>query len=188
MRILKISVITLLVSAGLAVLPNRAAASDFEVSLGFSFNRSNYSDDNFSWNRRWGASVSYELSSLTEIEFSFQDVVDRTSFAGYEDTKFHDQIFSVSWVQNLLSRNFAVQPYVKAGVGQLNRDAEGSYWYGGGPPSRVDSVTGVAAAGFRVFVTRTFAIRAEATSYLAGGSIVTWKDNAAVTFGISAKL
>ena len=115
----------------MSIAPEKAAAKGLEVSFGFSFNRSNYSDTNFSWNRRWGASLGYELTELTELELSFQDVVDRTSFAGYEDTRFHDQIFSINWVQNLLGKNAGIQPYAKVGVGQLNRDAEGSYWYGG---------------------------------------------------------
>jgi hypothetical protein len=119
------------------------------------------------------------------VEISFQDVVDRTRIANFEDTTFHDQIYSASWIQTLTGQNFALQPYVKAGVGQLNREATGSYANGVAPPSRVDSVTGVMGVGLRIYVTRTFAVRSEATSYLAGGSIRTWKDNLSTTIGAS---
>jgi hypothetical protein len=40
-------------------------------------------------------------------------------------------------------------------------------------------------AGLRIYLTRAFAIRVEGTSYLEGGSLPTWKDNIAATFGIS---
>lgn len=164
-----------------------AQAESIEASAGFSFNRSNYSEGNYSWNRRWGGSIGYKFSPVSSIEFAIQDVMDRTRIAGYEDTSFHDQIYSVNWVQNLFT--FAsVQPYFKIGGGQLNREASGSYANGASPNPRTDSVTVVLGLGTRIYITRGFGIRAEATSYLTGGSIATYKDNVGLTIGATFAL
>lgn len=164
-----------------------AEAGAFEVSLGFSFSRSNYgSEYNYSWTRRWGASLGYEFNEKSQIEFAYQDLTDRTFIEGYQDTVFWDRVYSVNWVQSLLGKAYAFQPYFKAGVGQLNRDATGTY--GGGasaPVAQVDSITGVLGAGFRLYFTRTIAFRAEATSYLTGGALSTWQDNWSTSLGLS---
>ncbi|NDD93118.1 hypothetical protein EBZ37_13690, partial [bacterium] len=83
--------------------PQPTQASAIEASAGFSFNRSNYGSGNYSWNRRWGASVGYKFSPVSSIELAVQDVVDRTLIVGYEDTRFHDEIYSLNWVQNLFT-------------------------------------------------------------------------------------
>jgi hypothetical protein len=174
------------VGAALTVmLPRPAAAGNFEYSFGFSFNRSNYSDSNFSWSRRWGTSLGYRFNDRSEVEFAYQDVVDRTRIIGYEDTNFHDQIGSFNLVQNLLDKNAPIQPFVKVGIGQLNRSASGNYAGGASPPSELDSITGVLGVGLRLYLTRSFALRFEATSYLSGGAIRTWKDNIGAQFGTS---
>jgi hypothetical protein len=51
------------------------------------------------------------------------------------------------------------------------------------PPRRLDSLTVVLGAGMRLFIIKNFAIRSEATSYLTGGSIRSYKDNVAVNIG-----
>ena len=169
----------------LSVFSRQAQAGSFEASAGFSFNRSRYSDDSYSWSRRWGSSLGYHFSDRTELEVAFQDIVDRTKIVGFEDTTFHDTIFSVNWVQGLVGKDWAVQPYVKVGVGQLNREATGSYANGVSPPTIVDSLTGILGAGARIYITRTFAIRTEVSSYLEGGKIKTWQQNIGVTAGLS---
>lgn len=177
---------------GIAVLAlglsGQAHAGGFEISLGGSFSKSTYTAGNYAWTRRLGGSIGYEFMDRSEIEYAFQDIVSRTLIQDYEDTTFHDQIFSLSWIQYLLGRNAPVQPYVKAGIGQLNREATGQYAGGASPARRVDAVTGVIGGGVRIYVTRTFAIRVEASSYLEGGQIATWRDNSAVTVGASIQL
>jgi hypothetical protein len=168
-----------------SIVPQRALGGAVEISVGGSYNRSSYSGGNYSWTRRWGASFGYHLTELSEIEVGYQDIVERTQIVGYEDTTFHDQIYSVNWVQGLLGKDWAVQPYAKAGVGQLNRDATGTYASGGSPPVLFDSLTGILGAGTRIYFTRSFALRVEATSYLTGGDINTWQDNFALTAGLS---
>lgn len=160
--------------------------ANFEASFGFSFNKTNYGEGNYNWTRRYGLNLGYNLTELTQIEAAYQNVRDRTKIEGYEDTTFDDEIFSLNWLQTLMPKSSPVQPFTKLGIGQLNREASGNYVGGSSPPRIVDSVTGILGAGVRVYLTRTFAIRTECTSYLQGGQIRKWKDNIGVTFGISA--
>ncbi len=157
---------------------------DYDISTGLSFNRVQYAANSYSWTRRWGGSVGINFSASSGIELSLQDLTERTYIPGYEDTTFHDQVMSVNWVQQLIGRGHALQPYVKVGVGQLNREGSGTYANGTGPGAS-GSLTAVTGLGMRVYLTRSFAIRTEATSYLTGGNIQTWRDNVGVTFGTS---
>jgi len=168
------------------LFPERALAGVFEISAGASFSRSVFGDaNNYSWTFRWGGSVGYELNEKSQIELAFQETTDRNFIADYEDTSFVDRVYSVNWVQSILGRNAVFQPYLKAGLGQLNRDATGTYGGGSVPITRVDAVTGVLGAGFRLYFTRTIALRGEATSYLTGGVLSTWQDNWGSSLGLS---
>ncbi len=179
----------LVVLAVAMLIGSPAEAGQVEISTGLSYSRSNYNERDFSWTRRWGASFGYHLNEMTEFEIAFQDVVDRTKIENYEDTTFHDRIYSANWVQALTGRSTAVQPYFKLGIGQLNRDAAGTYQGGlSRPPTSVDSLTGILGAGMRVFFTRSIAFRCEGTSYLTGGHIGTWRDNFSINFGFSLVL
>ncbi|MEV9259187.1 hypothetical protein AB0147_30040, partial [Klebsiella pneumoniae] len=95
---------------------------------------------------------------------------------GIEDTTFHDQIYGVNWVQSLMDKNFPIQPYFKVGIGQLNREASGTYAIGASPPSILDEVTGILGVGMRIYLTRSIGLRGEFTTYLSGGNINTWRD------------
>jgi len=174
--------LALLIALG---VPDSAHAGAFELGFGFFFTRNDYGDGNFSWDRRWGSSFGYHFNEHNEVELAFQDEYTRNLISGLEDTAFHDRVISLNWVQSLLGKDYAVQPYLKLGVGQLIRDASGSYATGIPVPEEVDSLTGVLGAGMRIYLTRTFALRAEATTYLVGGSLRTWKDNYGVQFGAS---
>ncbi len=185
MNRIEILLVVWIVGLVFAFMPKEAGAGAFELSSGFSFSRSNYTESNFNWSRRWGFGFGYYFSEHSELEFAFQDAVERTKILGYEDTTFHDQIYSLNWVQGLLGKNFPIQPYIKIGIGQLNRDGNGTYLGGITPPLKVDSLTGVLGAGLRLYLTKTFGIRFEGTSYLAGGSIKNWEDNIALSSGIS---
>lgn len=176
---------TILLVALLTLLPGKSVAGVFEFSLGFGFNRSKYTEDDFSWRRRYTASLGYHFTSLSGIELSYQNITERTLITSYQDTTFKDQVYSLSWVQALLEKQHRFQPFFKIGIGQLNRDAVGEYAGGGVPPAQVDSVTAVGAVGLRAFFSQQFALRMEATTYLTGGSVRTWKDNIAINLGVS---
>ncbi|MBL7713980.1 MAG: outer membrane beta-barrel protein [Bdellovibrionales bacterium] len=164
-----------------------AHAGVVELSTGFSYSRSNYAAGSYTWNRRIGGSVAYHFSATSGIEWAFQMIVDRTVIANgtLQDTTFNDRVYSLNWVQSFLPRESVFQPYVKIGIGQLNRDAEGTYSGGVSPPARLDALTGVVGMGFRLYLTKTFAIRGEATTYLQGAELRTWQDNLGFTLGTS---
>ncbi len=170
------------------IVPRQSLAKGgyFEVSLGGSYSRSNYSDTDYEWTRRLSASIGYHFNDISEIEISYQDTMSRTHILNYADTTSFDKVYSANWVQAFSGRNFPLQPYLKVGVGQLNREVQSSYSSSPVTGVKMDSVTGVAGAGLRVFLGKNFAIRSEVTSYLAGGSIRNWNKDLGVTVGLSA--
>lgn len=157
----------------------------WEMSLGFSYSRKNYSPSDYESTRRWGATLGYMFLNRSEIELAYQNVIDRRFIKDYEDTVSYDQVYSVNWVQNIFGRESSVQPYFKVGVGQINRRNTGTYSNGYVPPREIDVVTVVLGTGLRIFITRSLALRGEATSYLTGGDIKTWQDNVSTTVGAS---
>ena len=175
-------ILLLLVSV---LAPEDSHAGLFELSGSFSFNRTNYSSESFAWNRRWSGGIAYHFSDRSGVEASFQSIVSRVLISGVQDTTFNDKIYSINWVQSILGKRYMFQPYFKVGLGQLNRDATGSYSGGGSPPRQLDSLTVILALGTKLFVTKRIAIKGEATSYISGGSIGTWKDNISINFGAS---
>jgi hypothetical protein len=162
-----------------------AQAGLFEWSLGLNYGRTEYAGGSYTTQKRYGTSVGYNFSELSQIEFSFQEVLDRQKFVNFEDSTYHDRIYSFNWVQSLLPREAKLQPYFRGGIGQLNREANVRDFLGRSQRSQIDSITGVVGAGLRIFFTRELAFRMEGTSYLTGARLSTWRDNFAVTFGAS---
>ncbi len=169
----------------LALIPENAKAGLFEISFGFSFSRTNYSEVDFTWNRRWSASAGYYFTTTSSVELSFQSVTTRTYVSNLQNTVFKDKIYSLNWVQSFLSRKSPIRPYFKFGLGQLDRTATGSYSGGGTPPAELLALSIVMSLGLKWFVLRNFAIKMEGTSYLPRGSMRTFGDNFAVQFGTS---
>jgi hypothetical protein len=183
---------TILVVGSLLVgslgMTSPAHAGLLELSGAFSFSQSSLGKTGTQWTRRWLGSVGYYFFGLSEIEFAVQDVMYRTKIDNVEDTSFHDRIYSVNWVQSLAPRSSFLQPYFKVGVGQLNRNATGSYWTGDAPDPVFDSLTAVLGAGLKIQIFRALNLKAETTTYLTNGAISTWKDNVYVNFGVSLYL
>jgi len=169
----------------LVFISRPAWAGIIELSGAFAYSSSAYGSTGLQWKRSWQASVGYYLSDLTEIQVSAEDVVNRAQLVNIEDTTFHDQIYSVEVVQALLPKSLGFQPFVKGGIGQLTREASGNYAGGLAPPILMGSLTGIVGAGVRVFLSRQFSLKGEATSYLKDGLISTWQDNFGVHFGFS---
>jgi hypothetical protein len=171
----------------LSVLEMPAWSGMMELSGTFSFSQSNYGNNNYAWSRRWGASLGYYFFALSEIEFSVQDILYRTRI-GTEDTTFHDQVYSIDWVQSLAPKSSGFQPYLKVGVGQLNRESSGTDSFGNQLPVIYDALTVVGGAGLRIFILRTLAIKMEGTTYLLGGVLSTGKENFSINGGVSIYL
>ncbi len=159
-----------------------AQAGAFEVGGGFSLNRSNFANDSFTWTRRYTATIAYYITQDSQIEFMFQDTTTKTFVPGVQNIKFHDTVYSLDFVYYLFGSSM-FSPFFRGGIGQLNRDATGSYEGGYSPPGTVDTVTGILGGGLRVRVSQRVAFKTEVNSYLTGGAIGTWQDNIAFSFG-----
>ena len=178
-----LSIICLLL--GWVMSPDKSTeAGQFEFGISVSYYQSNVADTSQTWSRRWSANISYTLFSATALEFEFQDVFNQTIVPGFQDTTVQDRILSLNWVQGLVPPDFRVQPYIKIGVGQLNRDLLATYTTMVAK-AQIDSITAVLTAGLKFFISRRISITAEATSYLSNGIIDTWKDNLGANVGVS---
>jgi hypothetical protein len=167
--------------SALSALP--ASAGFWEISSGLNYSRSEYEGGSYAWSRRLGGSFGYNFNDSSTIEFAYQKSYERNHFQGYEDSVYDDQVYSVNWVQNIFSKESVVQPYVKLGVGQLVRNASISDSLGRSSVQKLSQVTGVLGAGIKFYLTKTFAIRMEGTSYLSEGKLNTWQNNFGLTFG-----
>jgi hypothetical protein len=157
---------------------NEAQAGLLEVSGGYSYSQGIYQGFGSTWSRRYSLSVGYFFLEGSEIEFSLQDVLNRTEILNIEDATFHDKIYSIDWVQMFLSKEFFIQPFLRLGLGQLDRAASGSYLGADVTVDHYSTFTTVGGIG----------VRLEGTSYCVGGDLSTWKDNFAVHGGISLYL
>lgn len=129
--------------------------------------------------------MGYYLMELTELEFSAADIFNRTVIPSEQDIAVHDQLYSLNLVQALLPKSWGFQPYVKVGLGQLIRELSGNYADGTSLESISGSLSGILGAGLRLYVSRDFSIRSEATTYLTAAAISSWQDNLAFSVGLS---
>ena len=185
MNNIKYLVVIFFVVIVLCMQPKQALSGFFEASTGWNYQRSEYSANSYSWERRYGFSLGYNFGDQSVIEFAFQDSYTKNRIENFEDSTYHDQVYSVNWVQNILSREHIVQPYFKLGVGQLNREATVVDSLNRSQVIEQDSLTAVIGVGMRIFLTKRFAIRGEGTSYLNGAKLRTWRDNFGLTAGVS---
>ena len=156
-----------------------------EFSGAFSYNRSNYGDQSYSWSRRITFGFGYYFWGESELEFEVQDILNRMAIPNVEDTSFEDQVYSINWIQGLAPSEFWIKPYLKLGVGQLNRTASGTYADGSSPPAIYDTITGVAGAGIKLRVYHALSIKIEGATYLIDGVLSTAKDNFSINSGLS---
>jgi hypothetical protein len=157
----------------------------FDISFGFGYNTQSIGNGSFAINKRIGGSVGYFIFPVTEVELAYQYSVERTKILNFQDTTFYDSVFTGNVTQYVFPKHWPVQPYLKLGLGQLNRIAEGSYAFGAAPAAELASLTVVMGFGVRFYITRFIAVRTELTSYLAGGAISTFTENMAVNMGLS---
>ena len=162
-----------------------ARADYWELSAGANYSKSTFSGGSYSWNRRLGFSIGYNFTDSSTIEVAYQKSYEQDHYEGFEDSYFDDQVYSANFVWNILGKNAQIQPYLKAGFGQLNRHAYVRNSAGQTQDTDLGQLTEVAGAGLKFYLTKTFAIRAEGTTYLTSGKIGTWKDNFGATFGVS---
>lgn len=174
-------ILSLVMSAPVLYVP-KGLAGVFEIGSAFAFQRSNFSETSYTWTRRYSFSFGYYFTQDSQVAFVFQDSTTRTFVQQVQDVSFHDQVYSIDLSYYLLKEQDPFRPYFKLGIGQLNRDATGTYEGGYAPPGRVDQITGIIGLGVKLRASERLGFKAEASSYLTGGAIGTWKDN--LTFSV----
>jgi outer membrane protein W len=165
-------------------MAQQSFAGVYEVGGSFSWNRSNYNAGSYTWSRSYGLSLGYYFTQDSEVQFSYQDTTNKTFVEGVQDTTYRDRVYSINLVYHFMEEQSSFRPFVRLGVGQLNRDATGTYSAAGYyAPGRLDTVSVIGGLGFKLKLTDKIAIKTEATSYLTGGSIGSWQDNLTFNFG-----
>jgi hypothetical protein len=167
----------------LLVAGSTANAGVFELGGGYSYRHSSYNNGSFTSTTTWNASFGYFFTQDSQVEFLYSDSSNTDFVTGVQDIHYRDRVYSLNFVYHLLSETAQIRPFFRAGVGQLNRDATGTYTGGFSPPGRLDQVTVVGGFGLKAKISSRLGLRAEMTSYLTGGSVSTWKDNIAVLAG-----
>ena len=161
-------------------------AGVFELGSGWSYRRSSYNSGSYTSMTSWNASLGYFFTQDSEVEFLYQDSSNSEYVPSIQDLQYRDRVYSLNFVYHLLPEGSSFRPFFRAGLGQLNRDATGTYFGGSGsyhPPGRLDQVTVIGGIGFKARLTSQVGLKAEATSYLTGGSISTWQDNVVISVG-----
>lgn len=165
-----------------------ASASYVELSAGFFFHQTNYGGPSYRWTRQWNSAAAYHFFGHSGLEFSFYDIYELTKVDGVQDTWIHDQLYSINWIQSLVPEDFIFQPYVRTGIGQLNREQGGEYIFDDqtvSPARRKDAITVVLGGGAKIFLMKRMALRFDVTSYLDAGRISSYRDNIRTTVGTS---
>ena len=159
----------------------------WEVSLMGSFSRSDYGNGSYSKNRRYSGSISYYLTTTTEIEASYNDA---RSFYNYEPsphqtTDTWDRSLSLSVIQSLVPGNAILQPYLKGGGAQINRVESSTYNGVHQPDSTLKQPSAVLGAGVRISILHPLSIKFELTTFMPNFHISALKDNYDWEAGIS---
>jgi hypothetical protein len=160
-----------------------ASAGVFELGGAFSYQRSNYNAGSYSIVKSFSTSLGYYFTEDSELEFMYQDTNTRNYVKDAQDITYRDRTYSMNLLYYLFDKETAIRPYFRVGLGQLNRDATGSYAGGYAPPGRLDQVSVIGGIGLKMRISNRFGFKAEATSYLTGGNISTWQDNVLLNFG-----
>ena len=160
-----------------------ASAGVFEVGGTFSYSQSSYNSGSYSWTRTWAGNFGYYFTKETEVEFVYSDATTKNFVAGAEDLTYRDRTYSLNILLHFMSEESTFKPYLRGGVGQLNRDATGTFNGGYSPPGELDQITVIGGAGLKMKLYSNFGLKAEVTSYMVGGNISTWKDNISLNVG-----
>lgn len=180
-KVLGLSFLLALILSVLGTIP--AHAGVFELGGSFSYHRSNYNSGSYNQTQTWTGSLGYYLTQESEIEFMYSDTITRSFVANIQDLTYHDRMYSLNLLYHFFDPQAQFKPYLRSGIGQLNRDATGTYSSGARPVGRLDQVTVVLGFGVKFRITSQLGLKAEATSYMAGGAVSTWKDNIALSVG-----
>ncbi len=175
------AILLLLIGLGFSWVPVYAGV--FETSAGYSVHHSSYNGGSYTTGSSLTGSFGYYFTQDSEVEFSYQDSNTQEFVPSVQDIHYRDRVYSLNLMYHFANEGAPIRPYVRFGVGQLNRDATGSYQGGYSPAGRLDQVTVIGGLGVKAKISTRFGIKAEGTTYLSGGNISTWQDNFNISVG-----
>ena len=177
---MKFKIIFLLMIGFAQSLPSQAGV--FDLGGGFAYQHNSYNGGSYTWTKTFTASLGYYFTEDSEFEFMYQDSTNVEYVPNVQNITYRDRVYSLNFLYHFFD-NPSFKPYLRTGVGQLNRDATGSYQGGYSPPGRLDQVTVIAGVGIKAKVSSRFSLKAEAVTYLSGGSLASWRDNVNISVG-----
>ncbi len=137
-----------------------------QASIMASYSKSDNGNHSYSTERRYTATLSINLTSVTEIELSFTSSKNFVNYDPYQTTTTYSDILGLSFIQTLVPANWPLQPYAKAGIGQYNRKQEGTINGIANTPVTTKSPSAILGGGLRIFVASAFSLKIEAVAYL----------------------
>jgi hypothetical protein len=162
---------------------SHAVAGVFELGGAFSYDHNTYNGGSYTSDKSWSTSLGYYFTEESEVEFSYQDSINRDFEPGVQDLSYEDRVYSINFLYHFFEEGSRFKPYLRTGVGQLNRDATGSIEGGFSPPGRLDQVTVIGGLGLKAKISSQIAFKFEFTTFLLGGAVSTWKDNETLNIG-----
>ena len=176
--------------------PATAAAAVIETSALVSYGKADLGNDVTTRQNRYTFSVAYRFTKVSALEVSYSQSrtkistplsLDSILFPTIQETiTFDDQVYSLSWIQNLVSSKWIIQPYLKLGAGKLVRKKKAEYSTLLDSQEEIQkSETGVAGIGLRLFLTKRMALKGEAITYLPEFRVSKWKESQQFSGGLS---
>lgn len=173
-----------------------ASAAVVEISGMAAYSSADLGDGYTSLQRRYTASIDFKFTAVSALEFEYTDSLTENSFPSdldgslttpiKENATYKDRIYSVNWVQNLVSSKWILQPYVIIGGGRLNRRYTVEFPSVGFKQELTQNVvTGTGGAGLRLFLTRSMALKGELKTYVPNFQFAKWKSNEMLSAGLS---
>lgn len=173
-----------------------ASAAGVEISGMVAYANSNLGAGYTSLQRRYTGSIDFKFTSVSALEFEYTNSLTQSSFPSdldgrlthstRENTEYRDIIYSVNWVQNLVSSKWIIQPYFVIGGGRMTR-----YYVVELPEFGVQQkltqnvTTGTGGLGIRIFLTRNMALKGEVKTYVPNFQFSKWKDSQMLSAGLS---
>ena len=176
-------------------LSGNGHAAVVELSAMASYSTSKFDTNVTNTTRRYSGSFDLKFTAVSAIEFEYTDGLSEFSYpsdlgilssATKVQESYRDTIYSINWVQNLVSSKLILQPYFVIGGGRLTRKFSRSLpEFGYGQTTTENVLTGTGGVGLRLFLTRSLALKGELKTYVPNFQFAKWKDNEALSAGLS---
>ncbi len=146
--------------------------------------RSDYGDGSYSRSQRFTAAIGINLTSVTEIELTYSTGSTTLLNEPIQTSQTRERTYGASLIQTLVPASWRIQPYVRLGVAQYQREQESTYYGVALGRSTVNDPSAMVGAGLRLFITSGLSLRVEATGYMPRMDVNAARKNYAVQAGV----